>query len=410
MCWRESKAASQRKWESRPENRNYYCGPEKVTKVRAWRAAHPGYWKRGRRQTSALPDVLITQVAAEHGKTKQDDRIALPDLWQAQTPLLVGLIAQLTGLYGFRDFRRNAIASLNETLDNMIDYGMSRHRWFVDELKGCAYSTDVPGAVKNVSSLNPLNFALVTDDEEIFRKRAYPIIEYMVSREKFLFSLDPKQKSQSLSRAMKGPCAPVSELAALYGITHGASPVLRRLAEGLMSQNRTLNLDDVSEGGSWPNQLAMYRETGEARFLAAAQRGADAYIAERIDLPAEDFNAPALFFWVGFTPEWIDFLQLYEATRDARYIEAARRGARQYTMFTWVSPRIPEEDVTVNPGGNAPVYWYLKSKGHRPMKAPEERVPAWRVSEIGLTPESSGTMSGHYLTARGRNGLYVAQW
>jgi len=57
-------------------------------------------------------------------------------------------------------------------LDNMIDYGMSRYSWFVDELKGCAYSTDVPGAVKNVSSLNPLNLALVTDDEEIFRKRA----------------------------------------------------------------------------------------------------------------------------------------------------------------------------------------------------------------------------------------------
>jgi hypothetical protein len=29
------------------------------------------------------------------------------------------------------------------------------------------------------------------------------------------------------------------------------------------------------------------------------------------------------------------------------------------------------------------------------MTAPEERVPAWRLSEIGLTPESSGTMSGH---------------
>ncbi len=72
-------------------------------------------------------------------------------------------------LYGFRDYRQNAIASLNETLDNMIDYGMSRYSWFVDELKGCAYSTDVPGAVKNVSSLTPLNIALVADDEEIFQ-------------------------------------------------------------------------------------------------------------------------------------------------------------------------------------------------------------------------------------------------
>ena len=298
-------------------------------------------------------------------------------------------------LYGFRDHRSNAIASLNETLDNMIDYGMSHYSWFIEELKGCAYSTDVPGAVKNVSSLNPLNLALVTDDEEIFQKRAYPILEFMLSREKFLFSLDPKQKIQSPSRALLGPCAPVSELATLYGITHGASPVLRQLAERMLGKNRTLNLDDVAEGGTWPNQLALYRGTGEARFLTAARRGADAYLQELATSPSTGFTAPGLFFWTGFAPKWIDLLQLYEATNDRRYLDAARQGARQYTMFTWMAPRIPDVDVTVNPGGNAPVYWYLKSKGHTPMTAPEERVPAWRLSEMGLTPESSGTMSGH---------------
>jgi len=306
-------------------------------------------------------------------------------------------------LYDFRDFRSNAIASLNESLDNMIEYGMSRYSWFIDELKGCAYSTDVPGAVKNVSSLSPLNLALVTDDEEIFRRRAYPIVEYMLSREKFLFSLDPEQKIQSPSRALKGPCAPVSELAALYGITHGASPVFRQLADQLLHQNRTLNLDDVSEGGSWPNQLALYDETREPHYLEAARRGADAYIEERVKRPASDFNTPGLFFWVGFTPKWIDLLRLHETTGEPRYLDAARRGARQYTMFTWVSPRVPNEEIIVNPGGKAPVYWYLEGKGHLPMTAPEERVPAWRLSEIGLTPESSGTMSGH-------RGIFMANY
>jgi hypothetical protein len=298
-------------------------------------------------------------------------------------------------LYHFRDHRRNAIASINETLDNMIDYGMSHYSWFIEELKGCSYSTDVPGAVKNVSSLNPLNLALVTDDEEIFRKRAYPIVEFMLSREKFLFSLDPKQKIQSPSRALLGPCAPVSELATLYGITHGASPVLRRLAEQMLGRNRTLNLDDVAEGGSWQNQLGVSLVTGDASLLAAARRGADAYLATRVDQPATGFDDGGMFFWIGFAPKWIDLFRLYEATGEPRYLAAARQGARQYTMFTWMAPRIPDTDVTVNPGGNAPVYWYLKSKGHTPMTAPEERVPAWRLSEIGLTPESSGTMSGH---------------
>jgi hypothetical protein len=298
-------------------------------------------------------------------------------------------------LYGFRDYRRNAIATLNQTLDRMIDYGLSEFSWFVDALKGCAYSTDVPGAVKNVSALNPLNLALVADDPAIFTRRAYPILEFLLSREKFLFSLDPKQKIQSPSRALLGPSAPVSELAAFYGISRGASPVFRRYAEKLLHVDRTLNLDDVAPGNSWQNNLHVYQNTGDARFLAAARAGADAYLAGRIARGAADFDEGGLFFWTGFAPRFVDLLELFEATREPRYLDAARLGARRYTMFTWMAPQIPDTEITVNPGGNAPVYWYLKSKGHAPMKAPEERVPAWRLSEIGLTPESSGTMSGH---------------
>jgi hypothetical protein len=126
-------------------------------------------------------------------------------------------------------------------------------------------------------------------------------------------------------------------------------------------------------------------------------------LAKRVDQPATGFDDGGMFFWIGFAPKWIDLFRLYEATGEPRYLAAARQGARQYTQYTWMAPRIPDEDVSVNPGGKAPVYWYLKSKGHAPMTAPEEKVPAWRLSEIGLTPESSGTMSGH-------RGIFMANY
>jgi len=88
-------------------------------------------------------------------------------------------------------------------------------------------------------------------------------------------------------------------------------------------------------------------------------------------------------------------LELYEQSGEVRYLEAAHKGARLFAMNVWMSPAIPEREILVNRGGKAPMYWYLKGKGHGQMLAPEETVPAWRLSEMGLTSESSGTCTGH---------------
>jgi hypothetical protein len=295
-------------------------------------------------------------------------------------------------IYGFADYRRNAIASLNTTFENIIDYSLTEYAWFEDKLKGHAYSTDVPGAVKNVSSLNALELALVTDNRRMFEERAYPTLEYMLSREKFLFSLDPAQKIQNPSRNMFGPIAPISELSALYTILGNANPFFLELARREYGNSRVRNLDDSERGDSWWNSLWLYKATHDESYLAKAISGADEYLRERVDQPA---TVPSGFFWTAFTPRFIDLVELYEVTREPRYLAAAREAARQYTMFTWMSPKIPEQKVIVNEGGKAPMYWYLKSKGHQQMYIDEAAIDAWRLSEIGLTPESSGTSSGH---------------
>lgn len=300
-------------------------------------------------------------------------------------------------IYQFKDFRRNANSTLNKTVDNMMEYGMSDYSAFIDSLKGCAYSTDVPGAVKNVSSLNPLQMALLTDREDIYWKRAYPIMEFLISREKFLFTLDSTQKIQNPSRKMRGPVAPVSELTALYEISGGKSKALLELAQGEYNNSRTRNLDVKEPGDTWQNALALYRATDDRAYLDKAVRGADEYIKRRVEKPAGDFQTieGGFFFWTGFTPDWINLLTLFEVTQDKKYLRAAQEGARHYAMFCWFAPVVPDELVHVNDGNKAPLYWYLKSKGHLQMSVPEEQVPAWRLSEIGLTPESSGTCAGH---------------
>lgn len=303
-----------------------------------------------------------------------------------------------TSIFAFRDYRQNSIASMNTTLDNLIDYSKSSYAWFVDSLKGFAYSTDVPGAVKNVSSLNPLEMAIVRDDEEMFEKRAYPLIEFMLSREKFLFSLDSTQKIQSPSRKLKGPIAPISELGALYTIFGKQNNFYTELAQKEYNSSRTRNLDDLEKGGNWINAMFLYKMTGDTIYLSRSRSMADEYLRKRVQVRMSSFNDPMYsshFFWPTFTNHWEEFLELYELTGEQKYLDAAHDGARHYALFTWMAPVIPDSLITVNKGGKAPIYWYLKSKGHEQMYYPEEQVPAWRLSEIGLTPESSGTATGH---------------
>jgi len=74
-CREASKAASQKRWLAKPENQDYFRGPENVKRVQQWREANPGYWRtKPKNQQDALQDLLI-----------------------AQPPVLLGLISNFTG-------------------------------------------------------------------------------------------------------------------------------------------------------------------------------------------------------------------------------------------------------------------------------------------------------------------------
>ena len=70
-----------------------------MQRVRAWRSAHPGYWKRSQRQTPpALQEDSLRQSVDLKGKSPTLTTLALQDLFGDQASVLIGLIANLTGL------------------------------------------------------------------------------------------------------------------------------------------------------------------------------------------------------------------------------------------------------------------------------------------------------------------------
>jgi hypothetical protein len=62
-CRKASKAASQRRWLSKPENQRHLCGPEHLERLRAWRRAHPAYWRQhDRKLSSQAPQAPIQDL------------------------------------------------------------------------------------------------------------------------------------------------------------------------------------------------------------------------------------------------------------------------------------------------------------------------------------------------------------
>jgi len=101
-CRRAAKAKGQREWLRRPENEDYFRGAGNCERVRQWRQAHPGYW---RKKTSApkgtLQDPLVAQKRSQSIENEsikpQNPPGALQESCLLQPALLVGLVSVLTG-------------------------------------------------------------------------------------------------------------------------------------------------------------------------------------------------------------------------------------------------------------------------------------------------------------------------
>jgi len=98
VCRKASKTAGQRRWLDKAQNRDYFHGAANVERVRAWRAAHPGYWRRpGTQSTPALQDDSSAQAIEKTEKSPTFATLALQDLLSEQPVVMIGLIANLTG-------------------------------------------------------------------------------------------------------------------------------------------------------------------------------------------------------------------------------------------------------------------------------------------------------------------------
>jgi hypothetical protein len=93
-CRAAGKAARQRRWLAKAQNRNYFREADNAARVREWQRAHPGYWRNTKRfRSRTLQDALGVQAIE---RAAENVNLALQDALRLQGPILIGLIAHLS--------------------------------------------------------------------------------------------------------------------------------------------------------------------------------------------------------------------------------------------------------------------------------------------------------------------------
>ncbi len=322
-------------------------------------------------------------------------------------------------------FREAYETSFSDAICNIAAYLKNgKHSGWVPNLKG---RTNIEGAnlVTNATANTELSVALLTQDEDYYKNISLPVIEYTLSRGAFHFTdLDAKNH-------------------------YGAKPILPVTprswgADYYMSLNRLLGNSNTwleeyvkmlpplnSDPKNWMTYLGMYLANPKPEYLEKSKTLCDTWLEEAFFPKSREELYYRLFVNIYFYPNWSYLNDLYEATKDKKYLDFAKRGAYHNVASIWGYPTPPEGEITINKGnkivGLGYVWWFgdkryrlgmdeyqaCKNYFESPNKPekrrvdaefilPEKKVDALKVSKIGLGIEQPSTyMATNY--DRGHN-------
>jgi hypothetical protein len=120
-CRQASKANSQQRWLQKPENLDYFRGPDNVLRVQRWRKAHPGYWRaKVQKRPNTLQDPLVAEPPEINAEKCDFTTHALQDLLIEQPAVLIGLISNFTGT-ALQDDIANTVVRLQQLGRDIIN-------------------------------------------------------------------------------------------------------------------------------------------------------------------------------------------------------------------------------------------------------------------------------------------------
>ncbi len=308
-------------------------------------------------------------------------------------------------VFGWHDYRKNGEVSMTQSVYNMIDLYMDDEFGGWWERAKANYQIESKNGSTQSSPLTIASLYRLTGNEELYKKRTIPTLEYILSRDNPHFSPEPEDTGGYNRGHMKGPVDIFGSVvyAGLWEMMNHRTPVFKDIAfpgGGLKPTTRQQGF--VPHVQPFDDQLAKYLYTRDEAALEKAMAEADAYIENVINKAPKNEIALREFFLMAYTPDWEGLLALYETTGKQRYLDAAEKGARVVMTGMWTQPMPKDESITIHKGGHVHGdkmdRWLHRGEKEFRLGFPrkkgdvkEKQVPAWLVSNAGLGFEQPST-------------------
>ncbi|MDR1282157.1 MAG: hypothetical protein LBK99_15255 [Opitutaceae bacterium] len=320
-----------------------------------------------------------------------------------------------TSVYRLTDYREPLTASLAGQSLAIIDLiNDERASGWDPRFKGPA-NIESPATVSHAAPLAYFSAALLTRDPALYKTRALPALEFLLSRPGAHFALTHEGNTY-----VAPGDAQINFRNTFYGsaVWQGIDALLAHLNPWLRTYVSTTDGHPLrpinntrGQEPEWSGLLALHRQSPSPALLARVREAADAWL---LRLQKSDTTTPVglqPFYNVSFYLWWWDLLDLYELTRESRYLDAARQSAWQTVAGQWVTPPpppSPDATTVLFPAGRhsgSYYVWFLGDTRFRlgfpplpppsgagiPDRAtpvtlplPSKTVPAWIVSPVGL--------------------------
>ncbi|WP_341838766.1 hypothetical protein [Chitinophaga caseinilytica] len=296
-------------------------------------------------------------------------------------------------IYGVRDYRAQQL-SLTETIFNITDLIRNdQAAGWAPALKGFFDIEADPKAAPTVVQSAPLAViaaAVMGHDEALFVSRALPVIEYTLSRSGFRWA----QKGMSKKAGTLSPFGSQFTTAyfeGLHRLLGDGNPWLKKIA---LPDGKVRDAGGYSVSiPVWTQELAAWRLTKDRRWLDSARVHADDFVRTEVYGTKTVPLTKQPFYNTSFYANWWDLTDLYDATGNTSYLDAAEYASYHTIAGVRSYPAVKDTVQTIHPGnayeGNTTMWWkggekYRLGFPRKPGDVREKQVPQALVSPVGL--------------------------